>query len=109
MNAEVLSRPHNGEMAMVKGCDHVGVVPLPGHDDGGIHDPERKLEVLLGQFCHPLPFRVHVTYRRKMRCPGRHRTVRPQSSMAKASQDSSAVSRAAWASARSWPRVAMSL
>jgi hypothetical protein len=43
---------------MIQSCDDIGTVPLREHHDGDIHDPERKVVLLLGEFCDPLPLRV---------------------------------------------------
>src|SRR6266851_2365611 len=50
--------PHDGEVAMIKRCDHVGMMPLCERDHGGVHHPEWEVEILLGEAGDPFPLRV---------------------------------------------------
>ncbi len=43
---------------MIKRCDRIGTVSLCERDHGGVHDPERKVEILLGEVGDPLPLRL---------------------------------------------------
>lgn len=43
---------------MIERCDRVGMMTLGESDHRSVHDPEWKVEVLLGEVSDPLPLRV---------------------------------------------------